>query len=602
MKAKATAKAPEVKRGNPVPKKQSTDFSQPTSSPIDHILFLQKTIGNQAVLRLLRSGGLQAKSMTMHDADRYEREADWIADQIVTARSPVESGKCTACHEGQVEMQHKPLAANITQLLQTKTEGEQLTLSGSLQGQIKSSQGGGQPLPISTRRFMESRFGADFSSVRVHTSNDAAGMNSELNAHGFTIGQDIYFGAGRFRPESIKGRKLLAHELAHTLQQTSARNSQYLRSQPSVIQREAASQGMPRITARTIFPYPQGSRVVLNRIMPDNWLGMLSGFQPQFGAALRAIENRVATVTTTSDDLFEAAISGSVSLPAQGSSPAMTLRDVTLRLRRQPQGTFNLVLAGRTDAQSPPTTLFQHLDLTARREGGGIVLSSGGESQLRVSSGGGAEQTRIEAFTAPYLSEVPEDLRNLVPERLDLIQLTRLPDVRSGTAEERTAVRAIASRAREQRRWRRQRLLAGGGMLVGDQVDPLLTASWQINFTPISRAGTLFQIPLEVQLQYAPTSSVLAAVSSGVETSLSQLSIPVNVRLVTGLAGGTIQRAAPEGSEDRPVRPAFGPTLGAGVGLELRSFRIDLRYEHFFNLLRNSPNADAVFLRLGGAY
>lgn len=564
------------------------------------ILRLQRSIGNRATLRLLRSGGLQAKPMTMHAADLHEREADRIADRVAAARSPIVSGKCAASDEGR-----KRLAANITPLLQPKSEAGQLTLSGSLQSQIRSSQGGGQPLPISTRRSMESRLGADFSSVRVHTGSDAAEMNRELIAHAFTVGQDIFFGAERFRPESVEGRKLLAHELVHTLQQASVWDSQHVQSQTMVIQRSGpGSQDTPEITAQTVFPFPQGSRLQLNRILPDEWFAMLSAFDPQIGAALRAIENQVTTVTAASDDLFEAeaAVSEPISLPAQGTRPAMTLRYIALRLQRQASGTFDLEVAGRADTGSSPATLFAQRDMTARGEDGSIVLSSGGVDQLRVSPGEEAGQVRLEAFTAPYLSEVPEAIRGAVPQRLRLLQLTRLPDVEPGTAEERAAIEATASRARERRRQRRQRLVAGGGVLVGEQVVPLVAAAWQINFAPIPRAGGLFQVPLEIQLQYAPTSSVLASVSSGAEISLSQLNVPVNVRIVAGLAGGVLQRAAPEEGEGRPVSPAFGVTVGGGVGLELRSFRLDLRYEHLFNLLSGSPDADAFFLRLGGAF
>ncbi|NOZ70116.1 MAG: DUF4157 domain-containing protein [Deferribacteres bacterium] len=66
---------------------------------------------------------------------------------------------------------------------------------------------------------MERRFGADFSSVRVHTDSNAVQMNRQLNAQAFTYGKDIYFGAGRYSPGTASGRRLLAHELTHVVQQ-----------------------------------------------------------------------------------------------------------------------------------------------------------------------------------------------------------------------------------------------------------------------------------------------------------------------------------------------------------------------------------------------
>jgi len=79
--------------------------------------------------------------------------------------------------------------------------------------------GGGAPLPASVRNFMEPRFGADFSKVRVHTGADAARQSARLNANAFALGQNIYFGAGQYQPDTPAGKALIAHELTHTIQQ-----------------------------------------------------------------------------------------------------------------------------------------------------------------------------------------------------------------------------------------------------------------------------------------------------------------------------------------------------------------------------------------------
>jgi Domain of unknown function (DUF4157) len=80
----------------------------------------------------------------------------------------------------------------------------------------------GEPLDPDTRALMERRFGHDFSQVRIHTDAEAAASASELNASAFTRGQDIFFAPGRYQPDTVQGRRLLAHELAHTLQQRPA--------------------------------------------------------------------------------------------------------------------------------------------------------------------------------------------------------------------------------------------------------------------------------------------------------------------------------------------------------------------------------------------
>lgn len=78
----------------------------------------------------------------------------------------------------------------------------------------------GQPLDAATRSFFESRFGHDFGRVRVHTDERAEQSASAVNAHAYSVGRSIVFGAGQFSPETREGRRLLAHELTHLLQQT----------------------------------------------------------------------------------------------------------------------------------------------------------------------------------------------------------------------------------------------------------------------------------------------------------------------------------------------------------------------------------------------
>ncbi|WP_363495349.1 eCIS core domain-containing protein [Burkholderia sp. LMU1-1-1.1] len=79
--------------------------------------------------------------------------------------------------------------------------------------------GGGAPLSAGVRNFMEPRFGADFSKVRVHTGAAAATQSARLNANAFALGQNIYFGAGQYQPDTPTGKALIAHELTHTIQQ-----------------------------------------------------------------------------------------------------------------------------------------------------------------------------------------------------------------------------------------------------------------------------------------------------------------------------------------------------------------------------------------------
>lgn len=78
----------------------------------------------------------------------------------------------------------------------------------------------GRPLDPAMRTFMEPRFGRDFSQVRVHTDAAAAASAREVHARAYTVGRDVVFGAGRYEPATPEGRRLIAHELTHVLQQS----------------------------------------------------------------------------------------------------------------------------------------------------------------------------------------------------------------------------------------------------------------------------------------------------------------------------------------------------------------------------------------------
>lgn len=81
--------------------------------------------------------------------------------------------------------------------------------------------GGGSPLDRDTRGFMESRLGADFGDVRVHTDSKAAESARSVQAYAYTVGSDVVFQSGKYEPDSESGKRMLAHELTHVVQQRS---------------------------------------------------------------------------------------------------------------------------------------------------------------------------------------------------------------------------------------------------------------------------------------------------------------------------------------------------------------------------------------------
>ncbi len=124
------------------------------------------------------------------------------------------------------EEEEEPLGAKVSRQEEEKEEeppGAKVSASGRDPAAVLAELGPGRPLDARARGRMESAFGDSFSGVRVHTDPRAAAVADRLHAHAFTVGQDVGFAAGRYRPGTVVGDALLAHELAHTLQQRGAR-------------------------------------------------------------------------------------------------------------------------------------------------------------------------------------------------------------------------------------------------------------------------------------------------------------------------------------------------------------------------------------------
>jgi hypothetical protein len=103
--------------------------------------------------------------------------------------------------------------------LQRKASAALPAVSANVQSSIHNKTTGGQPLSADVRSFMEPRFGADFSNVRVHHDADSAGLSNELSARAFTYQNHVFFSHDQYQPGTSEGKQLLAHELTHTIQQ-----------------------------------------------------------------------------------------------------------------------------------------------------------------------------------------------------------------------------------------------------------------------------------------------------------------------------------------------------------------------------------------------
>ncbi|MEA2564676.1 MAG: hypothetical protein QOH06_6180 [Acidobacteriota bacterium] len=215
------------------------------------ILQLQRTIGNRAV---------QAKLAINEPGDVYEQEADRVTEQVMQIPDA----------QLQPSVQTKPVQAGGTgKIAAPPTVNETLRSPG-------------QPLDPATRAFMEPRFDHDFSQVRVHSGEAAEQSARDVNAHAYTVGHDIVFGAGGFAPGTHEGRRLIAHELTHVVQQSGASG---------------------RIARKTLTDLPATTRKILkisraepersaldqwieNYLDPQSGLGGSAGITTEFGTEI----------------------------------------------------------------------------------------------------------------------------------------------------------------------------------------------------------------------------------------------------------------------------------------------------------------------------
>lgn len=245
------------------PQRSSCNYGTHAGAPTktSSIARLQQSVGNHAMTRLLRSPVIQPKLTVSRPEDESEREADRVADQVmrmaeppksmaVSSTSLVSRDNCPSC---ETEVHSKPsltLARAPIQINRLCTDcktadpgkeeekkvkeeeeeeavlhaklagGDRPEAPGNINSALASSRHGGSPLSEPLRNFFEPRFGADLGGVRLHHNAQSAEMAERLNSSAFTVGQDMFFGAGQYAPTTEHGQRLIAHELAHTLQQS----------------------------------------------------------------------------------------------------------------------------------------------------------------------------------------------------------------------------------------------------------------------------------------------------------------------------------------------------------------------------------------------
>lgn len=220
------------------------------------------------------------RKMTVNEpGDHFEKQADQVADRVVKrvnqpkpAQPAVVAASATPAvqkkeeakdekkeqeqQKGDNDIQRRPIFEsdadpNEGDTLKRKSNSAVPDVPVQTQQRIASRRGGGEPLPANIRRDMEGAMGADLTGVRIHRDAEAASLSNQLQAQAFTHGNDIYFGAGKYDTQSQSGQHLLAHELAHTLQQGGG-----IRKRESIQRVPAIQRTTPPAPAATPPPGP----------------------------------------------------------------------------------------------------------------------------------------------------------------------------------------------------------------------------------------------------------------------------------------------------------------------------------------------------------
>ena len=206
---------------------RATAQAAPGAAPDASGVTRRPSVGNQTWLRRLAQNGPTpapaggGPGLLIGDQnDPLEREADHVADQVMRTPAsdapppdtpvtgPLNLGrKCSACEKEKPKVQAKAAHAPV---------GAGQVAPSSVHGVLNTP---GRPLDTPLREFFEPRFGSDFSAVRLHTDTTAGASAREVGALAYAVGHHVVVDPDHYRPDSDTGRRLLAHELTHTLQQ-----------------------------------------------------------------------------------------------------------------------------------------------------------------------------------------------------------------------------------------------------------------------------------------------------------------------------------------------------------------------------------------------
>ena len=209
---------------------------------------------------------IQAKLAIGQSNDRYEREADAMADKIVRKNNSsvsISATKTSSQKNNPVQRKIEKEKEDEISQVQLQPSNTAKTPSSSFESKLKTSKGGGSPMTNSVKTEMETGFGQNFSNVRIHTGNHAIQMSRDIGAKAFTNGNNIYFNSSNYNPTSTTGKRLLAHELTHVVQQKSSSsviqkdsNPTATTTTPNTAETQATVSAVPSLGGQMVMTTP----------------------------------------------------------------------------------------------------------------------------------------------------------------------------------------------------------------------------------------------------------------------------------------------------------------------------------------------------------
>jgi hypothetical protein len=164
---------------------------------------------------------IQPKLTVGAASDPYEQQADAMAERVMRMPAPAKENSFFS-PANTAAVQRKCASCEEEEKVQRKVAGGSNAQAAPPVVHEVLNSGGGKPLDAAARSFMEPRFNSDFSRVRIHDDTQAARSAEAIRAHAYTSGNQVVFNSGQYNPATTPGRKLLAHELTHVLQQNAS--------------------------------------------------------------------------------------------------------------------------------------------------------------------------------------------------------------------------------------------------------------------------------------------------------------------------------------------------------------------------------------------